>query len=619
MLERRGATVQHAPALRIVPLADDTQLLAATRELIERPPDITVATTGIGFRGWVDAADGWGFGEELLRALGAGELIARGPKARGAIRATGLVDAWSPPSESSAEVLEHLLARGVEGCASRCSCTASRCRTSSRRWTWRGPRSSRCRCTGGCRPSTSRPSTGCSTPSSPAASTSWPSPARPRRRACWPGRASGRCSTTCCGRCAGRCWRSASGRSRRRRWRPWTCRPCSPSAPASAPWCGGWRPRCPPAPGGCRWPGTGWSCAGTPCSSTVSCARWRRAGMALLRALARRPGRVVARAELLRALPGTGAMRPPARGAGGAEAGADRRQAGVPARARPGGRVRPLPRRGRPVSELVSELSAQRPAGASTERSGASAQRLREDVDRAQRGRAVNAQLLLVAHGTRDPAGAAVTEAVAEQVRGLLGVRVAVCYADVRHPTPAEALAELPGAGGGGADVPRGGLPRAGRRARAARRHRPRRRAARRDVRPRPRARRRRGVPAARGGPARRGRGRAGRHRLQRPATRRPTGPRRRVGWRGSCARRSRWPRSRWAGRGCPTRWPGCAPTGRERVAVASWLLAPGLFQRALVASGADVVAEPLATHEAVARLVVARYTAALANRTSVA
>jgi len=115
MLERRGATVRHAPALRIVPLADDTELLAATRKLIERPPDITVATTGIGFRGWVDAANGWGIGDDLLRALGAGELIARGPKARGAIRASGLVDAWSPPSESSAEVLEHLLARGVEG------------------------------------------------------------------------------------------------------------------------------------------------------------------------------------------------------------------------------------------------------------------------------------------------------------------------------------------------------------------------------------------------------------------------------------------------------------------------------------------------------------------------
>jgi uroporphyrinogen-III synthase len=120
MLERRGAVVQHGPALRIVPVADDTELADATRALIARPPDITVATTGIGFRGWVEAADAWGIGEDLLAALGSGKLIARGPKARGAIRASGLVDTWSPPSESSAEVLDYLLdgacdGRGVDG------------------------------------------------------------------------------------------------------------------------------------------------------------------------------------------------------------------------------------------------------------------------------------------------------------------------------------------------------------------------------------------------------------------------------------------------------------------------------------------------------------------------
>jgi uroporphyrinogen-III synthase len=41
-------------------------------------------------------------------------VLARGPKARGAIRGAGLVDAWSPASESTAEVLEHLLS-GAEG------------------------------------------------------------------------------------------------------------------------------------------------------------------------------------------------------------------------------------------------------------------------------------------------------------------------------------------------------------------------------------------------------------------------------------------------------------------------------------------------------------------------
>ncbi|MHA6796508.1 uroporphyrinogen-III synthase [Pseudonocardia bannensis] len=115
MLERRGAAVQHGPALRIVPLADDTELLESTRALVADPPDVTVATTGIGFRGWIEAAEGWGMGEDLLGALGRGTLLARGPKARGAIRAAGLTDAWSPPSESSAEVLDHLLEAGVEG------------------------------------------------------------------------------------------------------------------------------------------------------------------------------------------------------------------------------------------------------------------------------------------------------------------------------------------------------------------------------------------------------------------------------------------------------------------------------------------------------------------------
>ncbi len=114
LLERRGAVVLHAPALRIVPLPDDAELEAATRSLIAAPADLVVATTGIGFRGWVEAAEGWGLGESLLDALRSATVLCRGPKARGAVRAAGLVDAWSPASESSAEVLEHLLERGVE-------------------------------------------------------------------------------------------------------------------------------------------------------------------------------------------------------------------------------------------------------------------------------------------------------------------------------------------------------------------------------------------------------------------------------------------------------------------------------------------------------------------------
>ncbi|MEV7459058.1 uroporphyrinogen-III synthase [Streptomyces rubiginosohelvolus] len=115
LLKRRGAAVLHAPALRIVQLADDSELLAATKELIGNAPDVAVATTAIGFRGWIEAADGWGIGDALLQTLRGVELLARGPKVKGAIRAAGLTETWSPGSESMAEVLDRLLAEGVEG------------------------------------------------------------------------------------------------------------------------------------------------------------------------------------------------------------------------------------------------------------------------------------------------------------------------------------------------------------------------------------------------------------------------------------------------------------------------------------------------------------------------
>lgn len=112
LLDRRGARVVYAPAIRIVPLSDDTELVAATRRVLERPVDLVVATTGVGFRGWLEAADAWDL--PLVEHLLGARVLARGPKARGAIRGGGLVDAWSPESESSAEVLTHLLS-GAEG------------------------------------------------------------------------------------------------------------------------------------------------------------------------------------------------------------------------------------------------------------------------------------------------------------------------------------------------------------------------------------------------------------------------------------------------------------------------------------------------------------------------
>ncbi|GAA3904668.1 uroporphyrinogen-III synthase [Microbacterium invictum] len=114
-LERHGARVIVAPALTIVPHVDDVELIDRTRELLRDPPDVLVATTGVGFRAWVEAADEAGLHARLIEVLSGTQLVARGPKARGAIQQAGLVADWVAESETAAEVRDFLLAEGVAG------------------------------------------------------------------------------------------------------------------------------------------------------------------------------------------------------------------------------------------------------------------------------------------------------------------------------------------------------------------------------------------------------------------------------------------------------------------------------------------------------------------------
>ena len=115
LLRRNGAVVCSAPAINMIALPEDDELQRNTEAVIVAPPDILVAHTGIGFRGWVAAADGWGLAPQLIDSLSSARIVARGPKATGALRAVGLREEWSPASESSREVLEYLLESGVSG------------------------------------------------------------------------------------------------------------------------------------------------------------------------------------------------------------------------------------------------------------------------------------------------------------------------------------------------------------------------------------------------------------------------------------------------------------------------------------------------------------------------
>lgn len=114
-LERRGASVFHAPALKIAPIAEDVELLADTEAIVAARPDLFVITTAYGMRRWFEAADAAGLGDDLLEVLGAGRIHVRGPKARGAVRAAGLDDVGISSDETTATLVDQLLREDLTG------------------------------------------------------------------------------------------------------------------------------------------------------------------------------------------------------------------------------------------------------------------------------------------------------------------------------------------------------------------------------------------------------------------------------------------------------------------------------------------------------------------------
>ncbi len=114
-LERRGASVFHAPALKIAPIAEDVELLKDTAAMVAARPDLFVITTAYGMRRWFEAADAAGLGDDLLDVLAGGGIYVRGPKARGAVRAAGLDDVGISSDETTATLVDQLLQQDLSG------------------------------------------------------------------------------------------------------------------------------------------------------------------------------------------------------------------------------------------------------------------------------------------------------------------------------------------------------------------------------------------------------------------------------------------------------------------------------------------------------------------------
>jgi uroporphyrinogen-III synthase len=111
-----GASTLHGPVLHTRPIAEDgAQLREATAAVIERPPDYLLATTGIGIRGWINAAASWGERAALVSALARTRILARGPKVVGAVAETGLPVWFTEPTGQSAAMLARLVEEPLAG------------------------------------------------------------------------------------------------------------------------------------------------------------------------------------------------------------------------------------------------------------------------------------------------------------------------------------------------------------------------------------------------------------------------------------------------------------------------------------------------------------------------
>jgi uroporphyrinogen-III synthase len=114
LFERAHATVVHLPFVGME-LSPESEAQEAIREVIERPPPVAVFSTGFGTRWLFAIADAIGEAEAFRAAVDSGYVVARGPKARGALTTAGVHVDWQAPGAVGEEVERHLATRIASG------------------------------------------------------------------------------------------------------------------------------------------------------------------------------------------------------------------------------------------------------------------------------------------------------------------------------------------------------------------------------------------------------------------------------------------------------------------------------------------------------------------------
>jgi uroporphyrinogen-III synthase len=114
-LEEAGAKVIAVQALRVVAQPDEDELRAATERCLAAPIEELIVSSPFGFRSWLVSAQRWHLADRLTAAFGRARLLARDGASADSLRELGLREIWSTAAASTEELLRYLLAHPVAG------------------------------------------------------------------------------------------------------------------------------------------------------------------------------------------------------------------------------------------------------------------------------------------------------------------------------------------------------------------------------------------------------------------------------------------------------------------------------------------------------------------------
>jgi uroporphyrinogen-III synthase len=115
LLESVGARTVGVQAARSMAKPDDTALRAATARCLADGCDEVVISSAVGLRAWIGATRRWGLADALVTRFAGARLLARDAAAADSLRALGLTGIYSTDGETTEELMRYLLAQPLRG------------------------------------------------------------------------------------------------------------------------------------------------------------------------------------------------------------------------------------------------------------------------------------------------------------------------------------------------------------------------------------------------------------------------------------------------------------------------------------------------------------------------